>query len=150
MNSRLSSFSEIIGVSFEEFLCVLSYSNVFWTPLMSCAECFTEYKCNPNLEFAGLQWHISGGEWFAVFCNPYMWSTPRALWSRGHWETGCPRQAVQVGLGTSRACAVQGYSCFLCSINLQRAVSDKRLRWAFQELKSRKEAAGWQGTFACS
>lgn len=43
MNSRLSSFSEIIGVNFEEFICVSCYLNAFRTPLMNCAECLAEY-----------------------------------------------------------------------------------------------------------
>lgn len=47
------------------------------------------------------------------------------------------RQGTQVELGTSSARAVQDASISI--INLQRAVSDKRLRWAFQEIKSREE-----------
>jgi len=47
------------------------------------------------------------------------------------------RQGTQVELGTSSAHTVQDNSIRI--INLQRAVSDRRLRWAFQEIKPREE-----------
>ena len=47
------------------------------------------------------------------------------------------RQGMQVGLETSSAHAVQDNSISI--LDLQRAVSDRRLRWAFQEIKSKEE-----------
>lgn len=52
------------------------------------------------------------------------------------------RRGMQVELGTSSAHAVQGNSSTV--INLQRTMSDKRLRWAFQENKSREEGVDSQ------
>lgn len=46
-----------------------------------------------------------------------------------------PQTGSAGSTGDKLGTAALGYSCFLCTINLQRAVSDKRLRWAFQEIK---------------
>lgn len=94
---------------------------------MNCAECFAEYlqhkfgvcrivPCTSVVMSNFLCSVIVIHEAHHGLCN-----------QRDHRETGCPC-AVQAGLGTSCAPAVQGYSCFLCTIKLQRAVSDKRLR----------------------